>query len=274
MTKLNLPPILSKLEDMTRAAVAHQAKLWCDALRGGKAWDNGDAFQGAFVGAIQDRVRKGVTPADIDTLEKHMIDLTFSEKPIDDYEEKNPHSLYNPADGVIPSWRKDIRTDYHPSGVLRAALKLMGAEGKEPSAGGKLEMMIPCKSDTEINTVGVVASFGYGSPKTGSWSTLREVDPNEYDVTHRYLQFGRDRSRYDLPWKGEPDFKKSDLVWVQLHRGTAVPTVQMFRVTGYVRAGYPFYADDEGNLRDIESSIAYDCSRVANEGYLGLAVRR
>jgi hypothetical protein len=269
MTEQTKPFYVEKLENMTIAAVKQVAKIWADAVRPGsrKRWNNGDGFQNAMVGLITSDVPGQLKAEHFDELERRIAECILATKPLNDYEEKYPDEVYKEG-GSLSRWRSEIRVDYHPSNALRDALAQMGAEGPNGSIGRKIELLVPCKSDTEIVSCGIVERFGYGTRDTSNWNTFSEVSQDEYKVVNRYV----DGNRYGGGWTADPDGTE-ELAWVTLAKGEIAPTVQVFKFRGYCHTARLFttYGDGSGGC---EGTFCYDASRVLGHGYLALVEKK
>lgn len=265
MREQEKPFYIAKLEDMTVAAARQQAKIWCDALHQGMRWDNGDPMQGAFHSVLTKDIREQIKPEHIDELEKLITEATLSQEPQDEYEKKYEERILKT--GALGYGRTRISVDYHPSGALRHALDKMGAKEKGPSIGGKLELIIPCKSDTVINSCGITKRFGYGAPHEGAWTTLKQEDAESYKVINRFLYNGWSRG---ARWDHEPEEGVGDLVWVQLSKDRVEPVIQVWKFLGYVHTERLFTVYDDWS-GGCEVNLASDAKDVLQPGYLALA---
>lgn len=263
MTQNNtLPFYFRNIENMTVAAVKFQAKLWADTFRKQMPWDNGDGYCNVMHAALTSRVRSDIKPEDIDALEAKIVELTLSPTAIDEHEEKRGCDTFE--NDRLSYGRASIHVDYHACGVLAAALKAL-----DEKVGRRLDMLVPCKSQSSIGMAGVDAAFGYGAPDRGVWSTLKEVSPDEYTVINRFAtDGGRDGER----WEAALEEDVGELVWVQLARDSVEPKIQIYKALGYVKTYSWRDTVDEYYGRGNEGGFAYACSRVLQQGYLGLAV--
>ena len=269
MTIQKHPFYIEALEDMTVAAVKAQAKLWADTFRNQMPWNNGDLMQNAFHSALTKGVRDELKPEDIDAFEAKLVELTLSPTPIDKWEEERQSHCF---DGSLGHGRSEIFVDYHASGTLAAAIAALGGDKPGPNVGNKLNLLVPCKSNSKIYATGITAAFGYGEPTKGVWSTTREVDASEYTVINR---LGTKNGRAGDAWLNPIEDGVGELVWVQLKTDAVEPVVQMHKILGYAKTSYWYEPNHEFyEVRRNDGHLAYACSQVLDNGYLALAVRK
>ncbi len=258
------------LPDLTYEAAAFAAKWWADTIRNQVRWDNGEPFQGAMMSVFASKFREDITPEIVDMFEKTLLGEMLEPKVIGERETGE----YAPKKGVIDYGRAHQRIDYHPSGVLCDALKLLAemppgtAEDVVKAwqrAVRSLENLFPCKTDVDISPVAVVTALGYGAPRKVEWQAYDRVSPEDYRVIDRLYS-----GRHEYTWKNGGE--SGALAYVTLDKEAVEPTVMFCKLRGYAKAN--LYNRDLEEPLSLCSRIAYAFSNAVEPGYLALIVER